>query len=88
MSQLHNPTDTEQLLLIDYIVHHQKSNGSTRPKVFKWKTLKINPHCTVTFTKPHSFKPITTRKYYPGEHCFTLQINGKATAYASTTLIP
>lgn len=86
--QLHNPTDTEQLLLIDYIVHHQKSNGSTRPKVFKWKTLKINPHCTVTFTKPHSFKPITTRKYYPGEHRFTLQINGKATAYASTTLIP
>lgn len=86
--QLNNPTDTEQLLLIDYIVHHQKSNGSTRPKVFKWKTFKIKPHCTVTISKQHSFKPITTRKYYPGEHRFTLQINGKATAHASTTLVP
>ena len=28
-------------------------------------------------TKKHSFAPMTTRKYYPGEYAIEPQINGK-----------
>jgi len=27
----------DQPLMIDYIIHHQKANGKTSPKVFKWR---------------------------------------------------
>lgn len=80
---IHNPTTNTQVLLVDYIVHHQKANGSTSPKVFKWKSFTLQAGASLTITKQHSFKPITTRKYYSGEHRFEVQINGQSLAQAS-----
>ena len=80
---IHNPTATAQTLLVDYLVHHQKANGSTSSKVFKWKSLTLQPGAATSITKQHSFKPVTTRKYYPGEHRFDIQINGQVFAQAS-----
>ena len=77
---IHNPTKSTQALLVDYVVYHQKANGSTSPKVFKWKQLQIPPGATETLYKQHSFKPVTTRTYYPGEHRFEIQINGQSCA--------
>ena len=83
---IHNPTTSTQALLVDYVVHHQKANGSTSPKVFKWKQLQIKSGSTVTICKQHSFRPVTTRKYYPGEHRFEIQINGQSCAQTSVHL--
>lgn len=66
-----------QWIVIDYAVHHMKANGQTSPKVFKLRTLEIAPGATVELTKTHAIKPITTRKYYPGEHAVEILINGK-----------
>lgn len=65
-----------QPLIIDFIIHHQKSNGTTSPKVFKWKTLELPAGKTLNMTKKHMMKPITTRVYYAGLHHLEIQING------------
>ncbi len=70
-----------QKLIIDYVIHHQKSGGKTTPKVFKLKTFNLQPGQALSITKKHSLKPVTTRKYYLGKHRVEIQINGKI--YAS-----
>ncbi len=73
---VHNPLPKQQNILLDYVVYQQKANGQLAPRVCKWKTCVIKPQQTLTLHKKHSFKPVTTRKYYPGKHQMALQING------------
>ncbi|KZN50043.1 DNA alkylation repair protein [Pseudoalteromonas luteoviolacea] len=80
MANIDSGDNKTQSLMIDYIVHHQKANGSTSPKVFKWKTLELAPKSQISLKKRHTIKPITTRIYYPGLHKVELQINGKVVA--------
>lgn len=64
-------------LMIDYVIHHMKANGKNKEKVFKL-TKKIIPRGqTLKISKKHSFKPISTRKYYTGKHYLEIKINGK-----------
>lgn len=64
---------------LDFIIHYQKNSGKTQPKVFKLKSLIIKPGETISVRKKISFRPITTRKYYPGTHFLQILINGKKT---------
>lgn len=71
-----------QALVVDYVVHHVKANGSTSPKVFKGWGLTLAPGETRTLVKQHAVRPITTRVYYPGAHRVDLQVNGAVVASA------
>jgi hypothetical protein len=62
--------------VIDYIVHYRKANGATAPKVFKLSTKTLLPGERLEIRKRHSFKPISTRKHYVGQHSIELQVNG------------
>jgi 3-methyladenine DNA glycosylase AlkC len=66
-----------QALMIDYILHFNKSNGELAPKTHKIakKTLKAGE--TLVLTKKHPLRIMTTRKLYPGTHKVELQINGQ-----------
>lgn len=75
-----------QSLLIDYAVHHVKADGRTSAKVFKGWKLTLAPGESRTLTKAHSFVPVTTRRYHPGEHPIELRINGQAAAHACVRL--
>ncbi|MDN5214660.1 DNA alkylation repair protein [Fulvivirgaceae bacterium BMA12] len=75
--ELRNDGKRPQNLMVDFIVHFVKSNGSTAPKVFKLNTLKLAPGETQLISKSHPFKVITTRKYYSGKHKLAVQVNGK-----------
>lgn len=66
-----------QNLVIDYVVHFKKANGSLAPKVFKLAKRTLTPGETVTLTRKHAFRPITTRQYYAGGHAIELKINGQ-----------
>ena len=66
-----------QPLLIDYVIWHQKANGTKRPKVFKWKEMTLGAEQQIALVKSHTIKPITTRTYHSGEHSIEIQINGK-----------
>ncbi|MBL4561251.1 MAG: DNA alkylation repair protein [Labilibaculum sp.] len=72
---LSSSTD-KQNLMIDFIVHYMKANGKTAPKVFKLSKKSIPTNGCLTFKKKISFKPISTRKYYLGQHEIEIQING------------
>jgi 3-methyladenine DNA glycosylase AlkC len=63
-------------LAIDYVIHHRKANGALTPKVFKLTTRTLEPGGGTTIAKSHSFRPISTRRYYPGEHAVEIQVNG------------
>lgn len=67
----------EQKIIVDYSIDFIKANGKKGKKTFKLKTFNLSPRDTVTITKKHSLKPITTMKYYPGTHHVFIQVNGK-----------
>lgn len=77
-SEIRSTARRSQQLVVDFIVHWRKANGETAPKVFKLKTLALEPGESVRIRKHHPIRPITTRKYYPGIQAVELQINGRA----------
>lgn len=85
--ELVNKTAVSQPLLIDYVIHFVKANGSRSPKVFKWTQREVEGHGTVSLSKRHVIKPITTRRYYGGEQVVGVQVNGRLLATASFTLV-
>jgi len=63
------------LLRIEYIIEFVRQNSKTGKKVFKIS----EGHYTESernIIKKHSFKPISTRKYYAGEHRVSVVVNG------------
>ena len=68
--------DEPQDLIIDYVVYLKRANGKQTPKVFKLSKRTIQPRESIHLTRTQSFQPITTRRYYPGEHAIEPQING------------
>jgi len=80
-------SNQDQAVIIDYTIHHQKSNGSTSPKVFKWRTTTLTPEKTLASTKKHAIKKITTRVYYPGLHKVEIMVNGVSVAAADFQLL-
>lgn len=75
-------------LAVDYIVHHSKANGTQTAKTFKLTTATLEPGQSLTLERGHSFRPITTRRYYPGPHAITLQVNGVPSQRAEFELLP
>lgn len=72
--------------MIDYVIFHQKANGVLTPKVFKWLDRKHMCDQDQVFLKKHSFKAISTRRYYPGLHRIEIMINGIKKAEATFEL--
>ena len=74
--ELKSTAGQEQKLMIDYVVYLVRANGRQTAKVFKHKKLSLKPGQVVRIQKKQSFRPVTTRKYYPGTHAIRPQVNG------------
>lgn len=70
-------SDEPQSLVIDFVVHLMRANGQQTPKVFKLTKKRLQPGEALHITKAFSFRPVTTRRYYPGAHAIEPQVNGK-----------
>lgn len=70
--------DTRQAraVLFDYAIHHRKANGQLTRKVFKGRKARIDAGGSWTLEGKHTFRPISTRVYYPGEHRIEPLLNG------------
>ncbi|ASZ12624.1 DNA alkylation repair protein [Chitinophaga pendula] len=66
-----------QEIRIEYAVYFLRNNGTLYKKVFKISERILEGQEVLSMTKQHSFKPITTRTYYPGVHQVSVIINGK-----------
>ncbi|MFD6274234.1 DNA alkylation repair protein [Streptomyces sp. NPDC060209] len=86
-ASIRNTGDHQARLAIDYIVHHRKANGDQSGKTFKLTTRTLAPGEQIQVTREHSFRPITTRRYYPGRHSISLQINGVESDRADFELV-
>lgn len=84
--RLRSTGDSPQTLELDYRVHHVKANGERSPKTFKGKRFTLNPGEELLWRKAHSFKPVSTRRYYPGLHAVDIQINGRLHGEQAFTL--
>jgi 3-methyladenine DNA glycosylase AlkC len=71
-----NKSKQSKSFVVDYVIDYQKSNGAYSPKVFKLKKGNIPPLSTLVIKRKHSFKLVTTRTYYPGQHRMKLLLNG------------
>lgn len=85
---VHNGGAGAARVVVDYVVHHRKANGSQTTKVFKLTTADIAPGETLQLGRRHSFKVITTRRYHPGTHAVELQVNGVAAGRRDFELLP
>jgi hypothetical protein len=84
---LRNPAGRDVRAVIDYVVHLRRANGTLTPKVFKLSARSLAPNATLPMERTHSFRPITTRRYYPGAHLLEVQINGRSAAQAEFELL-
>jgi len=84
---LTNTSDKPQNLMIDYIMHFVKANGKTAPKVFKLKKTSLDVGERTQIEKSHSIRPISTRKYYAGQHRIEIQVNGQVVGEAEFELV-
>ncbi|MFT5759146.1 MAG: 3-methyladenine DNA glycosylase AlkC [Alteromonadaceae bacterium] len=78
--KLLSKSNSQQKLVIDYAIHFVKANGKQQAKVFKLKNVNLANNEENRVTKQFSFKAISTRKYYPGEHKIEILINGLSMA--------
>ncbi|MGO1398998.1 3-methyladenine DNA glycosylase AlkC [Brevibacterium sp. Mu109] len=83
---IRNISEDDVRLTIDYVVHHLKANGRQSPKTFKLTTMTLRPGQMTELRRSHSFRPISTRRYYPGAHALSLQVNGVETTRAEFEL--
>ena len=74
---IHSTASRNQKLVIDYVMHFARSNGTRARKVLKLKRLGLAPYGSLNIARSHHIKKITTREYYPGLHGLEVQINGK-----------
>lgn len=63
-------------LRLEFIIEFVKANGKRQGKIFKISEGEYNQN-KKTVSKYFSFKPISTRKYYTGEHSLWIVINGE-----------
>lgn len=81
-------SDEAQNLLIDYVVYLMRANGQHTPKVFKLSKRALAPGETIAITRRHTFAPVTTRRYYPGEHALEIQVNGVRSERKTFAVLP
>lgn len=61
---------------IEYKIDFIKAKGKKSSKAFLISDKEISKDINIIGKRTHSFKDLTTRKHYPGEHSITLLING------------
>ena len=71
---------------IEYAVYFKMANDKLSKKVFKISERELQQNETLLFNRRHSFKLISTRKYYSGTQKVALIINGKEAAPLSFEL--
>jgi len=84
--QLKNMHKSTSLVRIEYGIGLLKKNGSHSIKVFKISERSLAPKESISIVRAHPFKPISTRRYYAGEHFISVIINGKTSKSHTFTL--
>lgn len=74
--EIENLSAATMLVRIEYAIYFLKQNGTHYKKVFKISERQLEAQTRLQLSKSHSFRPITTRTYYPGQHAISVILNG------------
>lgn len=85
--ELRSLGESVQSLMVDYVVHHVRSDGGTSTKTWKGWQVKLQVDEHRCLRKWHSLRPVTTRRDYPGLHQVDIVINGLVVASAAFELV-
>lgn len=72
---------------LEYTIDFVTSTGKRSRKIFKITEGKYNTQEKYSFIKQHSFKNLTIRKHYKGNHALAVVINGEALAEKKFDLV-
>lgn len=67
----------QQTVRLEYAIYYLRQNGQLSKKVFKISERQIKPNQIFDIQKKHSFKIITTRKFYIGQQKISIIINAQ-----------
>jgi 3-methyladenine DNA glycosylase AlkC len=62
---------------LEYGVYYLRQNGTHAKKVFKISERQLQPGEQSDLQRKQSFKVITTRRFYPGQHQLSIIVNGQ-----------
>lgn len=71
-----NHSDITRNIRLEYKIDFVKANGSTSKKVFQISEFYLKPKSLKVFKRKQSFKELTTRKHYSGQHKISFYVNG------------
>ena len=74
---VNNTNKEPKHIRLEYAVYYNKANGQLSKKVFKISERTYFAGQKETIKRKQSFKPITTRKFYPGLHKLSIIVNGE-----------
>jgi 3-methyladenine DNA glycosylase AlkC len=66
-----------QTVRLEYGLYYLKANGAWAKKVFKISEKVVAPGARLKIERKQSFKKITTRTFYPGNHKISVIVNGE-----------
>lgn len=75
-----NEGDAVQTVRLEYGIYYKKAKGHNARKVFKISERILQPGEILKVHRKQSFKLITTRVFYPGQHQVSVIINGEEKA--------
>lgn len=84
---IENKDSKAQTVRLEYGLYYKKAKGHLARKVFKISERIFQPGEKNTIVRKQSFKPITTRVFYPGDHQLSLIINGEEKEISGFELI-
>ena len=84
---IHNADTFPRYVRLEYKLYYVKNNGSLAGKVFKISERLFQPNEKCLIKRKQSFKIITTRVFYPGNHELAIVVNGEEKARASFELV-
>lgn len=76
----------EARLRVDYLLHLVRKSGKRTAKAFHVADLSLGAGEARAYDRHHDFRPISTRRYYPGTHRLELRVNGAVVAGAEFEL--
>ncbi|WP_282038348.1 DNA alkylation repair protein [Saccharicrinis aurantiacus] len=74
---LTNVSSKSEKVRLEYAIYYMKKNGSQSKKVYKISEKDYAAKSVTKITRKQSFKKVSTRKFYAGEHILSVIINGK-----------
>jgi 3-methyladenine DNA glycosylase AlkC len=86
-ARLHNQSSVRLTLEVALVLNFAKQEGKGSGKVFKWKSILLEPGQQVTLRKEHALQEAAVGTLQPGRHSVQIQVNGSELASGYFTLL-